>query len=107
MGYEELQVLAESYRPREQEALFELAQKYRSRDEREILELAAIAADISLDSVLNLGLEPERGPAVQAALFVSIRMSISSRSLAHRTNGLMDLRTESRESTSRCSCATA
>ena len=67
MGYEELRVLAESYPPKEREALFELAQTYRSRDEREILELAAIAADISLDSVLNLGLEPEEEPLFREA----------------------------------------
>ena len=67
MGYEELRVLAESYPHKEREALFELAQTYRSRDEREILELAAIAADISLDSVLNLGLEPEEEPLFRDA----------------------------------------
>ena len=67
MGYEELQVLAESYRPRERESLFELAQVYRSRDEQEILKLAALAADISLDSVLNLGLEPEEDPRFREA----------------------------------------
>ena len=68
----------------------------------------AIAADISLDSVLNLGLEPERGPAVQGGLHpsVSARRYPVAR-WRNRTNGLMDLRTESRESTSRCSCATA
>ena len=62
MGYEELKTLAESYPPQEQDALFELAQKYRSRDEREILEVAAIAADVSLDDVQNLELEPEADP---------------------------------------------
>ena len=62
MGYEELRTLAESYPPQERDALFELAQEYRSRDEREVLEVAAIAADVSLDNVLNLGLEPEANP---------------------------------------------
>ena len=62
MGYEELRTLAESYPPQERDALFEFAQEYRSRDEREVLEVAAIAADVSLDNVLNLGLEPEANP---------------------------------------------
>ena len=62
MGYEELRTLAESYPPQERDSLFELAQEYRSRDEREVLEVAAIAADVSLDNVLNLGLEPEANP---------------------------------------------
>ena len=67
MGYEELRVLSESYPPQERDALFELAQKYRSRDEREVMEVAAIAADVSLDSVVNLGLEPEADPLFREA----------------------------------------
>ena len=62
MGYEGLTTLAESYPPEERDALFELAQKYRTRDEREVLEVAALAADVSLDDVQNLGLEPEANP---------------------------------------------
>ena len=42
--------------------LMELAQRYRSRSEREVLELAALATDVSLDRVTNLGLEPEADP---------------------------------------------
>ena len=59
MRYDELRTLAESYPPQEKDALFELAQRYRCKDEREVLEIAAIAADVSLDNVLNLGLEPD------------------------------------------------
>ena len=62
MGYEQLQALAESYEPQERESLLELAQGYRRRSEREILELAALATDVSLDRVTNLGLEPEADP---------------------------------------------
>ena len=62
MGYEELKTLAESYPPQKRDSLLELAQEYRSRDERELLEVAAIAADVSLDSVTNLGLEPDANP---------------------------------------------
>ena len=67
MGYEKLETLAESYPPHEKDALFELAQRYRSRDEREVLEVAAIAADVSLDDVLNLGLEPDADPLFRDA----------------------------------------
>ncbi len=67
MRYEELRTLAESYPPQEKEALFELAQRYRSRDEREVLEVAAIAADVSLDDVLNLGHEPDVDPLFRDA----------------------------------------
>ena len=67
MGYEEIRTLAESYPPQNRESLLELAQEYRSRNEREILELAAIATDVSLDSVLNLGLEPETNPQFMEA----------------------------------------
>ena len=67
MRFEELRALAESYPPQERDALFDLAQKYRSRDEREILDLAAIAADISLDNVVDLGLEPEEYPLFREA----------------------------------------
>ena len=67
MGYEKLRVLSESYPPRERDALFELAQKFRSRDEREVMEVAAIAADVSLDRVVNLGLEPQANPLFREA----------------------------------------
>ena len=67
MTYEALKSLAESYPPQARESLLALAQEYRSRDEREVLELAAIAADVSLDSVLSLGLEPESDPQFRRA----------------------------------------
>ncbi len=59
MGYQDLKTLAESYPHQEREALMALAQEYRSRNEWESLEIAAIATDVSLDSVLNLGLDLE------------------------------------------------
>ncbi len=62
MGYEQLMALAESYPPQERDSLLEVAQQYRSRSEREILELAALATDVSLDRVTNLGLEPDADP---------------------------------------------
>ena len=62
MGYEQLVALAESYPPQNRETLHELAQEYRSRGERQVLEVAALAADISLDRITNLGLEPDDDP---------------------------------------------
>ena len=62
MDYEQLMALAESYPPQERDSLLEVAQQYRSRSEREILELAALATDVSLDRVTNLGLEPDADP---------------------------------------------
>lgn len=62
MGYERLAVLAESYPPQERETLHELAQQYRSRSEWEVLEVAKLAADVSLDRITNLGLEPDADP---------------------------------------------
>ena len=67
MRCEELRTLAESYPPQEKDALFELAQRYRCRDEREVLEIAAIAADVSLDSVIDLGLDPDADPLSREA----------------------------------------
>ena len=91
MGYEELRVIAESYPHKEREAIFELAQTYRSRDEREILDLAAIAADVSLDSVLNLRLEPEEDPLFSEA-FIRQYPNVDIESLVgasdERLNGL-------------------
>ena len=67
MAYEELKTLAESYPPQERDALFDLAQEYRSGDERDVLEVAAIAADVSLDDVVDLGREPEANPQIREA----------------------------------------
>ena len=68
MGYEPLKSMAETYPPQEKEALLGLAGEYNRRSEREILEVAAIAADVSLDNILNLGLEPDANPALSEAL---------------------------------------
>ena len=81
MGYEELQALSLTYPPQARGALFELAQKYRVRDEREVMEVAAMAADVSLDDVLNLGLEPKADPQIREALELQYR-NIDVESLA-------------------------
>ena len=67
MAYEKLKNLAETYPPRDREALSKLAARYSRRHEREVLELATIASDISIDDVANLGLEPDLNPRFQEA----------------------------------------
>ncbi len=67
MGYEQLAALAESYPPQKRESLQELAQEHRSRDERQVLDIAALATDVSLDRITNLGLEPDADPQILEA----------------------------------------
>ena len=62
-----LRQLAEKYTTRDRSSLAELARQYEHRNQQEILEIAAIAADISADSILNLGLEPESNPLILQA----------------------------------------
>ena len=71
MGYEQLVALAESYPPQNREALHELAQESRSRGERQVLDIAALAADVSLDRITNLGLEPNVDPQFLEAVQLS------------------------------------
>ena len=59
MMREALSTLAEEYPPQARDALIALAERFRIRNEREVLELAALAADIGLDDMTNLGLEPD------------------------------------------------
>lgn len=67
MGYEELTKFAESYPKQERDSLTRLAGDYRSRQESEILDLAAIAADVTVDSIINLGLESDPDPLFMRA----------------------------------------
>ena len=68
MVYEDLKDLAKYYRPAEREELTKLSGRYSRRQEREVLELAALASDISVDDVVNLGLEPEINPQLRKAI---------------------------------------
>ena len=68
MAYEQLKALAAEYPPREPCALLELAARYRRQDEQEILELAALAADVSIDGIWDLGLEPDPDPPLVETL---------------------------------------
>lgn len=67
MGWTRISTLAESYPAQDRDSLRELAYEYRGRNEHEVLELAALAADVSVDSVVNLGLEPEANPQLLEA----------------------------------------
>ncbi len=67
MAYEELKTLAATYPPQDSDALPELAGEYHRRQEREILDLASIAADVSIDEIVNLGPEPDANPQVLEA----------------------------------------
>ncbi len=63
-----LTALAEQYPQESRDAILALAEKYRVRDEKEVLELAALAADVGLDDLLNLGLESDVNPQLMEAL---------------------------------------
>ena len=65
---EALTTLAEEYPPQSGDALLALAEKFRIRNEKEVLEMAALAADIGLDDMVNLGLEPDGNPQLVEAL---------------------------------------
>ena len=79
MAYEKLKNLANSYPCQDGESLKKLAGKYRRRHEREVLALAAIAADVGIDNVTNLGLEPDTHPRLLEAFnLYSPNMSIDT-----------------------------
>ena len=65
---EALTTLAEQYPPQSRDSILALAEKFRIRNEREVLEVAALAADIGLDDIVNLGLEPDVNPQLMEAL---------------------------------------
>ena len=72
MAYDELKDLAMSYPAQDRDALpllaaeYQLADKRRRRQERDILELAAIAAEVGIDDIVNLGLEPDNPQLMEA-----------------------------------------
>ena len=69
MRNDEFSELAESYPHHDKKSLFDLAQAYRTRGEREVLEVAAIAADIALDDVLDLGRKLDVDPLLREAFY--------------------------------------
>ena len=67
MRNDQIRALAASYPSQNKKALFDLAQAYRTRHEREVLAVAAIAADVALDDVLDLGRGPDADPLLKDA----------------------------------------
>ena len=67
MSYEEIERIAASYPPQPREALLEFALERRKRQENEVLALAALASELSMDSIINLGWEPDADPQVLQA----------------------------------------
>ena len=68
MAFDEIREIASSYRRSSRRSLIEIGERYRRRDEREVLELAAIAADVGIDDLVNLGFEPGENPQLREAL---------------------------------------
>ena len=67
MSYEEIERIAASYPPQPREALLEFALERRKQQENEVLALAALASELSMDSIINLGWEPDADPQVLQA----------------------------------------
>ena len=62
MQFNDISELVSAYPPSNRKALIEVVEHYGRRHEREVLELAAIAADVGIDDLTNLGLEPDEHP---------------------------------------------
>ena len=62
-----LRSLADHYSTTDETDLRGLATHYERRQQQEILDIALVAADVSTDSILNLGLEPETDPLIAEA----------------------------------------
>jgi len=62
-----LKQLAENYTAMDRSSLAELGRHYQHSGEQEILEIAAIAVDVTADSIMNVGLEPESNPRILEA----------------------------------------
>ena len=67
MDFDFLRSLADSYPAEDRAALADLARGFERRQQQEILDIAAVAADVSVGSILNLGLEPESDQLVMRA----------------------------------------
>ena len=67
MDFDSLRSLADSYSTEDRSALADLARRYEHRRQQEILDIAAVAADVAIVTILNLGLEPESDPLVMTA----------------------------------------
>ena len=64
----DLEALARQYPAAEQNQLYEIAAERAIKGERALLGLAALAADLSIDDILNAGLEPNLNPLLLKAI---------------------------------------
>ena len=90
-AYQDLKVLAKSYRPAERQELSKLAARYSRRHEREVLELASIASDVSIDDITTLNLEPESNPLLREAFglqYPNVRLDSLRGATEERLEGL-------------------
>ena len=62
-----LEKLAAQFTTAEQERLYDIARDRAIKGEATLLELVALAADLSVDDIISLGLEPDPDPLVMAA----------------------------------------
>lgn len=63
----DIEALAGQYPAAEQDQLHEIATERALKGERALLELVALAADLSADDIINLGLEPDQDSLAMAA----------------------------------------
>lgn len=81
----ELVAVAHKYTTQERDALVEVSRGYRLRNEREVLDVAALAVDVSTDSLFDLGLEPDANPQLLEAFQLQYR-NVSLDSLTGRSD---------------------
>ena len=67
MAFDEIVELASGYTYAGRGTLLAIGHRYRRRHEREALELAAIAADVAIDDLTTLSLEPDENPLLREA----------------------------------------
>ena len=67
MAFDEIVELASGYTYAGRGTLLAIGHRYRRRHEREVLELAAIAADVAIDDLTTLSLEPDENPLLREA----------------------------------------
>ncbi len=89
--YGSLRSLASEYAAAGESEFADLARKYERRNQQEVLDIAAIAADVSSDSILDLGLEPESNPLLAEAFRLQYPHAdpISAGDSAERLEGLV------------------
>ena len=91
MNFNSLRSLADSYSAEDRAALATLASYYEHRRQQEILDIAAVAADVSIDTILNFGLEPQSDPLVMRAFrlqYPNVDAETLVGATVHRLEGL-------------------